>query len=96
MDTAIGTIYEIRIAMIILITGKVIGGILSFLLGSLLMGTQDYKPGSYLWSLSELVKESPYFYGIVLRFASIPVVLRNMGMALLPLGFLPYLLACIM
>ena len=46
----------------------------------------------YLKGLQEVVKREPFKYGLLLRFASIPVVLRNYGLAVLPINFSTYMM----
>jgi uncharacterized membrane protein YdjX (TVP38/TMEM64 family) len=53
-----------------------------------------YSSQKYLMGLSDLVKKEPLKYGLLIRFASIPIVIRNYGLAVLPINFTKYM-ACV-
>jgi hypothetical protein len=48
---------------------------------------KEYLSNKYMRSLYELIKKEPLKYGILLRFASLPIVIRNYGLAVLPINY---------
>ena len=41
----------------------------------------------------KLIRKESFKYGLLLRFASIPIIVRNYGLAVLPINFTKYM-AC--
>ena len=52
---------------------------------------RSYTSSTYLKGLHDLVKKEPFKYGLLLRFSSIPIILRNYGLAVLPINYLTYM-----
>ena len=40
----------------------------------------------------DLIKKEPLKYGLLIRFASIPIVIRNYGLAVMPINYAKYIL----
>lgn len=97
IDMIVGIIYPLREAVLVLIGSKLLGAALSFYLANNIVGEetrQSYTSSKYLKGLHELVRREPLKYGLLIRFSSIPIILRNYGLAVLPIRF-PTYIACV-
>ena len=97
IDLMVGIIYPVKEATLILIGSKLLGAFLTFWVANHLISDEqrrNYSGSKYIRGLSELVKKEPLKYGLLIRFASIPIVIRNYGLAVLPINLTKYM-ACV-
>ena len=95
LDLALGMIYPFHEALILILFSKMLGGALTFYAANFLISHEtkrEYMNSPYIKGLSELIKLEPLKYGMLLRFSGIPIVLRNYGLAVLPISFLHYMI----
>jgi uncharacterized membrane protein YdjX (TVP38/TMEM64 family) len=93
----VGIIYPLKEATLILIGSKLLGAAMTFYIANNLISDaakKYYSSSTYLLGLSDLVIKEPLKYGLLIRFASIPIVIRNYGLAVLPINFTKYM-ACV-
>ncbi|CDW86576.1 UNKNOWN [Stylonychia lemnae] len=94
LDLVLGIVYTVQEATLILIISKMMGAGMTFYAANYLISEQtrqSYMTSKYLKGLQELVRREPLKYGLLLRFASIPIIVRNYGLALLPINFSTYM-----
>ncbi len=97
IDMVVGIIYPLREAILVLIGSKLLGATLSFYIANNLFSEETrrgYTQSKYLKGLQELVRKEPFKYGLLIRFSSIPIIIRNYGLAVLPIRYLTYI-ACV-
>jgi uncharacterized membrane protein YdjX (TVP38/TMEM64 family) len=97
IDMVVGIIYPLKYAVLVLIGSKMIGAALSFSVANNFLSEESrrsYTQSKYLKGLQELVKKEPLKYGLLIRFSSIPIIVRNYGLAVLPINFAQYM-ACV-
>ena len=93
----VGIIYPLKEAVLILIGSKVLGATFSFFIANYFLSDESrkaYLSSKYLRGLHELVRREPLKYGLLLRFSSIPIIVRNYGLAVLPINYLTFI-ACV-
>ena len=81
----------------VLIGSKIIGASFSYYIANHLLSEESrrgYTSSKYLKGLHELVKREPLKYGLLIRFSSIPIIIRNYGLAVLPIRYGTYM-ACV-
>ena len=97
IDMIVGIVYPLKAAVLILIASKVLGASFSFYIANHFLSEESrksYTSSKYLRGLHELVRKEPLKYGLLLRFSSIPIIIRNYGLAVLPINFMKYI-ACV-
>ena len=97
IDLMIGIVYPIKEATLILIGSKLLGAGMTYQIANYFISEEkrrNYSGSKYIKGLSELVKREPLKYGLLIRFASLPIVIRNYGLAVLPINFTKYM-ACV-
>ena len=93
----VGAIYPLKEAILVLIGSKLLGATFSYYIANYLLSEEtrkSYTQHKYLRGLQELVRKEPLKYGLLLRFSSIPIILRNYGLAVLPIKYATYI-ACV-
>ena len=95
IDIIVGIIFPLKEAILVLMGSKMLGAIFTYYIAKYLLSEQSkntYASSSYLKGLHDLVRKEPFKYGLLIRFSSfIPIVIRNYGLAILPINFLTYL-----
>jgi uncharacterized membrane protein YdjX (TVP38/TMEM64 family) len=97
IDMIVGIIYPLREAILVLIGSKLLGATFSFYVANYLFSEETrkgYIQSKYLKGLHELVRREPFKYGLLIRFSSIPIIIRNYGLAVLPIKYMTYI-ACV-
>lgn len=97
IDMVVGIIYPLKYAVLVLICSKMLGAAMSFYAANNILSEdsrRSYTQSSYLKGLQELVRKEPLKYGLLIRFSSIPIIIRNYGLAVLPINFSQYM-ACV-
>jgi uncharacterized membrane protein YdjX (TVP38/TMEM64 family) len=97
IDMIVGIIYPLREAILVLIGSKLLGATFSFYVANYIFSEETrrgYIQSKYLKGLHELVRREPFKYGLLIRFSSIPIIIRNYGLAVLPIKYLTYI-ACV-
>lgn len=95
LDLCLGIVYPVHEAALILIISKMLGAAMTFYAANYLIKEEtkkSYMSSKYLKGLQEVVRREPFKYGLLLRFASIPVVIRNYGLAVLPINFSTFMM----
>ena len=95
IDLCLGLVYPFQEAVLILIMSKVIGAAMSFAIANYFLDEEkkrNYVNSKYFRGLYALVKAEPFKYGLLLRFGGLPTIIRNYGLAVLPLNFSTYVL----
>lgn len=90
-----GIIFTLKEAILILIGAKLLGAAFTFYIANNFLSEEtraSYTSNQYMRGLHDLIKKEPLKYGMLIRFASIPIVVRNYGLALLPINFQKYML----
>ena len=93
----VGIIYPLHLAILVLIGSKLLGATFSFYIANNVISDatrKSYLQAKYLKGLHELVRREPFKYGLLIRFSSIPMILRNYGLAVLPIRYITYI-ACV-
>jgi uncharacterized membrane protein YdjX (TVP38/TMEM64 family) len=93
----VGIIYPLKEAVLVLIGSKVLGATFSYSVANYLLSEESrrgYTSSKYLKGLHDLVKKEPLKYGLLIRFSSIPIIIRNYGLAVLPINY-PTYIACV-
>ena len=94
IDLCLGLVYPFQEAVLILIISKVIGAALSYGIANHFLNEEqkrNYVNSKYFRGLYELVRKEPFKYGLLLRFGGLPTIVRNYGLAVLPLNFSTYI-----
>lgn len=94
IDMVVGIIYPLKEAVLVLIGSKLLGAAMSYYIANHLLSEEtrrSYTASKYLKGLHELVRKEPLKYGLLLRFSSIPIIIRNYGLAVLPISFIKYM-----
>jgi uncharacterized membrane protein YdjX (TVP38/TMEM64 family) len=97
IDMVVGIIYPIKYAVLVLIGSKVLGASMSYYVANNFLSEESrksYTSSKYLRGLHELVRKEPLKYGLLIRFSSIPIIIRNYGLAVLPINYAQYI-ACV-
>lgn len=84
-------------AVLVLLGAKMLGATFSYYIANYLLSEESkkaYTTSKYLKGLHDLVKVEPLKYGLLIRFSSIPIIVRNYGLAVLPINYATYL-ACV-
>lgn len=87
--------FTLKEAILILIGAKLLGAAFTYYIANNLLSSesrQSYMTNQYMRGLHDLIKKEPLKYGLLLRFASIPIVVRNYGLAVMPINFQKYIL----
>mmetsp|Transcript_4002 Transcript_4002/g.3915 ORF Transcript_4002/g.3915 Transcript_4002/m.3915 type:complete len:125 (+) Transcript_4002:91-465(+) len=95
IDMSVGMIYSVKEATLILISAKMLGASLSFYIANFFLNSkskESFMSNKYLKGLQELVRKEPLKYGVLVRFATIPLIVRNYGLALLPINYSKFIL----
>ncbi len=95
VDLIVGIIYPLKEAVLVLVGSKVLGATFSFYIANYLLSEESkkvYSTSKYLKGLHDLVKKEPLKYGMLIRFSSIPIIVRNYGLAVLPIKYPTYIL----
>eukprot|EP00347_Sterkiella_histriomuscorum_P013844 403363149 len=95
LDLTLGIVYTVQEATLILILSKMLGAAMTYYGANYIIGEETkkgYMSSKYIQGLQELVRREPFKYGLLLRFASIPIIIRNYGLALLPINFSTYMI----
>ena len=95
MDMIVGIIYPLKEAILILVGSKVLGATFSYYIANNILSEESrrsYSSSKYMQGLYDLVKKEPLKYGLLIRFASIPIIIRNYGLSLLPIKYQTYIL----
>lgn len=90
----VGIIYPLREAILVLIGSKLLGATFSYFVANNFFSEETrrgYLQSKYLKGLYELVKKEPFKYGLLIRFSSIPIIIRNYGLAVFPIRYLTYI-----
>ena len=93
----VGIIYPMQEAIVVLIGSKLLGATFSYYVANYLFSEETrrgYIQYKYLKGLQELVRREPFKYGLLIRFSSIPIIIRNYGLAVLPIKYITYI-ACV-
>lgn len=93
----VGIIYPIKAAVLVLIGSKLLGASMSYYVANRVLSEESrksYTSSKYLKGLHELVRKEPLKYGLLIRFSSIPIIIRNYGLAVLPINYATYI-ACV-
>ena len=88
-------VYPFHEALLLILFSKMLGGAMTYYAANNLISYEtkrSYLDSTYIKGLSELVKQEPLKYGMLLRFSGIPIVLRNYGLAVLPISLKNYLI----
>lgn len=97
IDMIVGVIYPLKEAILILIGSKLLGASFSYYIANYLLSEEarrGYTTSNYLKGLHDLVRKEPLKYGLLLRFSSIPIIMRNYGLSVLPINYTTYM-ACV-
>ena len=97
LDMVVGIIYPLKEATLVLIGSKLLGASFSYYIANNLLSEEtrrSYTSSKYLRGLHELVEREPLKYGLLIRFSSIPIIIRNYGLSVLPIKYATFI-ACV-
>lgn len=99
IDLILGILYPVETAFLLLVGSKALGATFSYLIANNILSKEskeEYKQNKYFRGVHDLIKVEPLKYGLLIRFASIPIILRNYGLALMPINYTNYILCVIL
>lgn len=95
IDIVVGIIYPLKEAVLVLVVSKMLGASFSYFIANYLLSEESrlsYTSSGYLKGVHELIRKEPFKYALLIRFSSIiPLIIRNYGLALLPIKFMTYI-----
>ena len=97
VDIAVAIVYPFHVTLVMLFVAKTTGSATCFFVARHVLSVErqtSIRSHQFLGKVNVLVKGHPIYFGTLIRFSTVPALLKNYGLPLLEISFLQYMVCC--